>query len=69
MNITITGARYAPRWDTLQVLIREMMADPSATIVRISRLDGGCDYRALGRYALGVRTGDVVSSGTLEVLG
>lgn len=59
MEITITNCRHTPRWATLQEVIREVFDDDSALIVRISRPDGGCDYRKHGVYNL-----DVLSCGT-----
>lgn len=55
MEITITHCRYTPRWDSLQTVIREATNDTSATLTRISRVDGGCDYRKPGVYDLDVR--------------
>jgi len=52
MDITITHCRYAPRWETLQQMIRETTNEPEGLLVRISRIDGGCDYRAIGVYTL-----------------
>ena len=55
MKIVITHCRYTPKWESLQQIIREATNDESATLTRISRKDGGCDYRAPGEYDLDVR--------------
>jgi len=55
MEITITHCRYAPRWETLQAIIRESTNEHDGLLIRISRLDNGCDYRAPGVYNLGFR--------------
>lgn len=54
MEITITHARYAPRWTMLQDMIRTVTANPSARLIGILRDDGGCDYRAPGGYTVRV---------------
>ena len=61
MRITIEETPYAPKWETLQEIIREATADDSATLVRLNRKDNGCDYLRPGEYELGVRDqyGDV----------
>jgi hypothetical protein len=55
MRITIDHCRYTPKWETLQQVIREATNDESASITRINRKDGGCNYRAPGEYDLDVR--------------
>lgn len=55
MKITITHCRYTPKWESLQTVIREATNDEKATITRIARKDGKCDYRAPGEYDLDVR--------------
>lgn len=52
MEMTITHCRYAPKWETLNTLLRE--ATPQdGMLVRISRRNRGVDYRAPGVYDLG----------------
>ena len=51
MKITITHCRYAPRWDSLQTVIREATND-QGEFIKIRRRDGGCDYRNPGVYDL-----------------
>ena len=52
MQITITHARYAPTWDSLQTIIRETTNTPEGKLTRISRNDNGCNYTAPGEYTL-----------------
>ena len=54
MEIAITHCRCTPRWDSLQTIIRESTNDESATLIRINRPDGCCDYRRPGVYELDV---------------
>ena len=51
MSIRIDGARFAPEWETLQNAILQS-TDRSGMLTRISRKDGGVDYRAPGDYEL-----------------
>ena len=64
LEITIKGARYTPKWDTLQTAVREMIhpdGDSDATLVKISRPDNKCGYREPGVYELNVRVdGDIM---------
>jgi hypothetical protein len=69
VKITITHARYTPRWESLQTIMREATNDPKATLVRISRVDGGADYRKPGIYELGLRQDNGVLLCVLEVTG
>ncbi|RKZ86254.1 MAG: hypothetical protein DRQ39_05945 [Gammaproteobacteria bacterium] len=55
MEITITHCRYAPKWESLQQVIRETTNEPRGQLVRISRDDNGCSYRAPGVYSLEFR--------------
>jgi hypothetical protein len=70
MNIIITHCRYAPKWDTLQRIIREATNELNGELTRISRTDGGCDYRALGEYDLDFkRTNHTILPVKLTVIG
>lgn len=39
MHITIKGADNAPRWDTIQLLMRELTGDPLLQLTRIAQFD------------------------------
>ena len=52
MEITITHCRYAPKWESLQTVIREATNDHGGRLVKIDREDGGCNYRETGVYHL-----------------
>ena len=70
MKITITHCRYTSKWETLQTVIRESLNDEGATITRIHRLDGGCNYRDPGKYELDVRqSNNTILPVELDVLG
>jgi hypothetical protein len=73
MRITINHCRYAPRWETINQVIREATNDPKGQLIRISRRDNGCDYRAPGIYDLDFRYGgerrDIVLPIELEIVG
>ena len=58
MKITITHCRYAPRWETLENVVREATNNAKATLIGISRDDGGCDYHSPGTYSLKFRQGN-----------
>jgi len=53
MKITIEGAVTMPRWEALQGVVRETLKSPTGRFVRIQRMDGGCNYGALGAYTVG----------------
>ena len=55
MKITITHCRYAPKWESLEQVIKEATNEPEGRLIRISRDDNGCNYRAPGIYSLGFR--------------
>lgn len=57
MTITITNCKLAPKWTTINHLVREATGQPG-TLVRIARRDNGVDYRALGEYDLSYRIHD-----------
>jgi len=52
VTITLTGCVCAPRWEGLEMALKESLDAPRGYLTRISRDDGGCDYRALGTYTL-----------------
>lgn len=56
VRITIEGAQFGPSWETLEKLVQSMRRDNDATFTRISRDDGGGNYRAPGNYTLTVET-------------
>ena len=56
MTITITGAKHAPSWETLQHLLNQTTGQEYGRLVRIARPDGQCDYSAPGKYELSFRT-------------
>jgi len=58
MQITITHCRYTPKWETLQQMIQEATNNPKARLVKISRLDKGCNYRAPGVYTIAINQGN-----------
>lgn len=51
MRITISNAKYTPRWEDIQHVISSAL-DTDGVLTRIRRIDGGCNYRAPGRYDL-----------------
>lgn len=55
MVIKITHAKQAPKWETLERIISEMI-DYDGVLTRIFRPDLGGDYRAPGSYELTFRT-------------
>ena len=55
MEITITNCQFAPKWESLEQIIKEATNKPQGRLVRISRQDNGCNYRAPGTYSLGFR--------------
>ena len=67
MQITITHCRYAPKWDSLQTVIREVVNDPDGTIIRIARKDNGCNYRSPGKYSLSFLSGNKTQSLPIEL--
>lgn len=56
MTITITGCKkHTPKWETIQQVIRETMnidGENNGRLTRISRRDGGTNYRDPGEYDL-----------------
>lgn len=52
MKITIEGALGAPTWMIMERVIKAALRAPKGCIYSIRRLDGGCDYQALGEYSL-----------------
>jgi hypothetical protein len=52
MEITITHCRYAPKWESLEKVIREATNEPEGRLVKIDRADGRCDYSKPGLYHL-----------------
>jgi len=58
MEITITNVKYAPSWNALQAMIRDMTGDEKATFTRIQRRDKGVNYRGTGVYDVTIRKGD-----------
>jgi len=69
MKIVIEHCRYAPKWDTLEMLLREATNDQSATITRLNRPDGQCGYREPGIYELDLRRDNNTTLAiTLEVV-
>ncbi len=69
MEITITHCRYAPKWESLETVLREATNEPHGQLIRVSREDKGCDYRGLGVYNLGFRQTNGVLPIKLTVLG
>ncbi len=70
MRITISGARYTPKWETLQAAINQTMhpdGDKNGKIIRIQRPDGGCGYREPGIYNLDFRVEGNIVPIVLEV--
>ena len=67
VKITITHAKYTPKWETLQAMLREAI-DANGVITRISRPDRRSNYRAPGKYAVDFRLKDgTVTPVDLEV--
>ena len=56
MTIIITGCKkYTPKWETIQQVIRDTTSidgENNGRLTRISRRDGGCNYRLPGKYDL-----------------
>ena len=70
MDIVITHCRYAPRWETLETMIREATNEADGRLVRIKRKDNGVDYRAIGVYRLDFRQNNkTILPITLRVVG
>lgn len=55
MEITITNCQQAPKWESLEQVIKEATNSPQGRLVRISRKDNGVNYRGPGVYSLGFR--------------
>ena len=55
MEITITHCRYAPKWEALQTLIRQVTNEPDGIITTLNRVDKGTDYRKPGVYSIKFR--------------
>lgn len=55
MKIVIEGAVQAPSWTILEKMIKSVLNEPDALLIRISRDDNGVNYTARGDYTLGVR--------------
>ena len=51
ISMIIADAVRAPKWTTLQQLVREVTRT-SGVLTKIDRTDGGCDYTAAGLYQL-----------------
>ena len=67
VKITITHAKYTPKWETLQAVLREAI-DAQGVITRIARPDRKCNYRAPGKYDVDFRLKDgSVTAVDLEV--
>lgn len=61
LKITMHGVERAPRWRTMERIIRQTVKSrwcQKPRLVRISRPDGGADYRGLGVYELTVECTD-----------
>jgi hypothetical protein len=52
VEITITHCRYAPKWESLEKVIREATNEPEGRLVKIDRADGRCNYSKPGLYHL-----------------
>ena len=52
MRITLEGCRLAPSWVDVERFVCSALACPGGKLTRISRMDGGADYRAHGTYRL-----------------
>ena len=69
MEIVIEHARYAPKWETVQQLLRETTNNTKATITKIDREDKGTDYRKTGVYNIMLDQGNNTALPiTLEVV-
>ena len=55
MNITITNAKKAPSWETLQNLVAEVDDDPKGKFIRVERIGPVASYNLPGLYNLGFR--------------
>jgi len=62
MIIKITDCTLAPKWETLQTMVRESIYDKDAVFTKINRKDSGCNYRSPGEYELELRK----SNGTVK---
>lgn len=50
-KLTIEGSNVAPTWEVIQAMIQSIHnKDCQGRLTRISRLDGGCNYRGIGDY-------------------
>lgn len=58
MKIVIEQCRYAPKWETLQELLRQTTANYNAVITKIDRRDNGCDYGSTGVYDIRLDQGN-----------
>jgi len=67
MEITITQCTNAPKWETLEQIIREVTANQRGRLVKIDREDGRCDYRAPGVYNIGFQDNNTFLSVRLNV--
>lgn len=56
MKIRIEGAQNAPKWETLESIIRESVNDDTGKLIRIARVDGRSNYHGCGEYDLDFRT-------------
>jgi len=52
MKITIENCRNAPKWVTLEKMLKEVTGDPAGHFTKIDRADGMVDYRAPGEFNL-----------------
>lgn len=50
MRIDITGAKWSPKWETLQSVVRECLSADKLAFTHIDRVDEGPDYRAPGSF-------------------
>lgn len=69
MKIVIEHCRYAPKWETLEALLKETTNNPEARIKSVDREDNGTDYRKPGVYNIGLDQGNQTTLPiTLEVV-
>ena len=57
MEIRIENCRQAPRWSTLETLLRET-TNRAGRIISINRTDRGCNYRKPGEYRVKFSCGE-----------
>lgn len=61
MKVVIEHARFAPKWETLEQLLRETTNNPDATITKIDREDNGVNYSETGVYNIMFKQGNNTS--------